>query len=399
MKRFTAALLASLVSLSASAYTIEYWGHQSSLALGDQTLLPMQMRILDDDGQPAAGIAYGFIAGSGCGIYPGGNTGSGGVTDEYGIARSAPMIATGVSPACEVKFGANFVTGVVSIYTFIYDPADVVLVATPAAVDWFTNRSFVMSVQPYVGNVPVWPTRLTAVATTGPNGAVGVDRRLHHAPHGRPHQARPADERQAGALGSARHIPLEDARHPGGAAQAAVNDSGALASIFEALQFAAHKHRDQRRKDPDASPYINHPIALANILWVIGGIHDPDVICAALLHDTVEDTETTVGRAVAHFGPRSPRSCWKSRRHKDLESPSAISCRSTTAPQPLARGEAGEAGGQDRQYLDVASSPPANWPLERRREYFHWAKRVVDGLRGVDPKLEALFDEAYQRRP
>src|SRR5260221_7351384 len=78
----------------------------------------------------------------------------------------------------------------------------------------------------------------------------------------------------------------------------------ALGPVFEALQFAAHKHRDQRRKDPEASPYINHPIALANIFWVGGGIDDPAVICAALLHDTVEDTETTEAELVRHFGPR-----------------------------------------------------------------------------------------------
>ena len=48
---------------------------------------------------------------------------------------------------------------------------------------------------------------------------------------------------------------------------------------------------------------------------------------------------------------------------------------------------------------DVASAPPADWPLERRREYFDWAKRVVDGLRGVDARLEALFDQAYSKRP
>ncbi len=48
---------------------------------------------------------------------------------------------------------------------------------------------------------------------------------------------------------------------------------------------------------------------------------------------------------------------------------------------------------------DVANSPPADWPLERRREYFDWAKSVIDRLRGVDPKLESAFDAAYSARP
>jgi guanosine-3',5'-bis(diphosphate) 3'-pyrophosphohydrolase len=66
-----------------------------------------------------------------------------------------------------------------------------------------------------------------------------------------------------------------------------------MSLILEALAFAAHKHRDQRRKDVNASPYINHPIALASVLSYEGGVTDENVLCAALLHDTVEDTETT----------------------------------------------------------------------------------------------------------
>jgi len=66
-----------------------------------------------------------------------------------------------------------------------------------------------------------------------------------------------------------------------------------LALLLKALAFAAHKHRDQRRKDAQASPYINHPIALADVLVNEAGVTDIQVLCAALLHDTIEDTETT----------------------------------------------------------------------------------------------------------
>src|SRR3989442_9516012 len=66
-------------------------------------------------------------------------------------------------------------------------------------------------------------------------------------------------------------------------------DRGDLALLLKALAFAAHKHRDQRRKDAESSPYINHPIALADALINEGGVTDVEVLCAALLHDTVED--------------------------------------------------------------------------------------------------------------
>src|SRR5262245_62669800 len=77
-----------------------------------------------------------------------------------------------------------------------------------------------------------------------------------------------------------------------------------LALLFRALAFAAHKHRDQRRKDAEASPYINHPIALAEVLAGEGSVTDVEVLAAALLHDTIEDTDTTAEELEAQFGPR-----------------------------------------------------------------------------------------------
>src|SRR5919109_4461135 len=82
---------------------------------------------------------------------------------------------------------------------------------------------------------------------------------------------------------------------------------GELALLLKALAFAAHKHRDQRRKDAEASPYINHPIALADVLVNEGGVSDVEVLCAALLHDTVEDTATTPQELAEDFGPRIAR--------------------------------------------------------------------------------------------
>src|SRR5476651_2009299 len=81
----------------------------------------------------------------------------------------------------------------------------------------------------------------------------------------------------------------------------ASNDSD-MQLVLRALAFAAHKHRDQRRKDAEASPYINHPIALATCLANEGGVAEPVVLVSALLHDTVEDTETTLAELTGEFG-------------------------------------------------------------------------------------------------
>src|SRR5258706_12779980 len=80
-----------------------------------------------------------------------------------------------------------------------------------------------------------------------------------------------------------------------------------LALLLKALSFAARKHRDQRRKDAEASPYINHPIALADVLVNEGGVTDVEVLAAALLHDTVEDTATTPEELQRAFGARVAR--------------------------------------------------------------------------------------------
>jgi len=79
-----------------------------------------------------------------------------------------------------------------------------------------------------------------------------------------------------------------------------------LVLVLDAATFAADRHRRQRRKDAEATPYINHPLALAMILAREGSVSDAQVIAAALLHDTVEDTETTPAELEARFGPTWP---------------------------------------------------------------------------------------------
>ena len=176
-----------------------------------------------------------------------------------------------------------------------------------------------------------------------------------------------------------------------------------LALLFKALAFAAHKHRDQRRKDAEASPYINHPIALADVLVNEGGVTDVEVLCAALLHDTVEDTATTHEELVDAFGSRIARIVAEVTDDKHL--PKAERKRLQVEHAPHLSHEAKLVKLADKlcNLRDVADRPPAGWDLPRRREYFEWAKQVIDGLRGAPGaemrRLEAAFDAAYARRP
>ena len=172
-----------------------------------------------------------------------------------------------------------------------------------------------------------------------------------------------------------------------------------LALLLKALAFAAHKHRDQRRKDPGASPYINHPIALAEVLTGEGGITDGEVLAAALLHDTVEDTATTPPELEEAFGARiagivaevtdDTRLPRAERKRLQIEHAAHISREAKLV----------KLADKICNVRDVADHPPAKWDLARRREYFDWAKAVVDRLRGTHAELERRFDEVYQLKP
>jgi guanosine-3',5'-bis(diphosphate) 3'-pyrophosphohydrolase len=172
-----------------------------------------------------------------------------------------------------------------------------------------------------------------------------------------------------------------------------------LTLLLKALAFAAHKHRDQRRKDAGASPYINHPIALADVLVNEGGVSDIEVLCAALLHDTLEDTDTRQEELVNAFGSRVARVVAEVTDDKSLSSPERKRLQIEHAPKLSPEAKLVKLADKICNLRDIVERPPAKWDVQRRREYFDWAKRVVSGVRGVHPRLEAAFDEAFSKRP
>lgn len=174
------------------------------------------------------------------------------------------------------------------------------------------------------------------------------------------------------------------------------NETGLL---VRALAFAAERHSRQRRKDVDASPYINHPIALANVLVNEAGIESVEVLAAAILHDTLEDTQTTVADLDAAFGPRICRIVLEVSDDKALPKAVRKQLQIDLAPQLSHEAKLVKLADKICNLRDVATAPPVGWSLERRQEYFDWAKQVVDGLRGAHAGLESIFDAAYAQRP
>ncbi|MGZ3237565.1 MAG: HD domain-containing protein [Burkholderiaceae bacterium] len=169
--------------------------------------------------------------------------------------------------------------------------------------------------------------------------------------------------------------------------------------LIEAFSFAAHKHRDQRRKDAEASPYINHPIQLARVLALEGHITDEQTIAAAILHDTIEDTETSPEEIRALFGVTIADIVAEVTDDKALPKDERKKLQVEHAANASRRAKLVKLADKICNVRDLDTSPPKGWSLTRRQEYFDWAKQVVDSLRGVSPDLEAAFDAAYAKRP
>lgn len=169
--------------------------------------------------------------------------------------------------------------------------------------------------------------------------------------------------------------------------------------VLRAARFAAWKHRDQRRKGRGAVPYINHPLDLAHVLWFEGAVTDPEILAAALLHDTLEDTQTTLQELQGEFGERiagivmevtdEPTINWRARKKLQI------------SRARLASLEAKQVKLADKicNLRSMVSSPPNGWTVERQRAYFDWSKEVVDQLRGANSELEQRFDQIWKRRP
>ena len=176
------------------------------------------------------------------------------------------------------------------------------------------------------------------------------------------------------------------------------NTGNPMGAFVKAVAFAADKHRNQRRKDAEASPYINHPIALANVLANEGGVADVTVLCAAVLHDTIEDTETTPEELQAIFGPKVASVVMEVTDDKSLEKSVRKQRQVEHAPHISTEAKLVKLADKISNLRDIIASPPADWSAERKQAYFEWAARVVAGLRGVHPGLESVFDGLYARR-
>lgn len=171
-------------------------------------------------------------------------------------------------------------------------------------------------------------------------------------------------------------------------------DEADLSMILKAAKFAADKHRTQRRKGRDASPYINHPIDVAEMLWRVGRVRDVNTLVAALLHDTIEDTNATAADIEAEFGDAVAALVLEV--SDDTTLPKAVRkhLQIEHAPQLSSGAKQIKLADKISNVRDILHAPPAGWSLERRLEYLDWADQVVAGLRGANRQLADDYDAA-----
>jgi (p)ppGpp synthase/HD superfamily hydrolase len=166
-----------------------------------------------------------------------------------------------------------------------------------------------------------------------------------------------------------------------------------ITRLLTALQLATEKHRHQRRKDRDASPYINHPIQVAEILWRIGEVREIAIIAGALLHDTLEDTDLTPQEIESACGAEVLALVQAVTDDKSLPKQQRKQLQVDHAPHNSPGAKQIKLADKICNIYDIIHCPPQTWSQQRCQAYIDWSEQVVAGLRGINPALEAYYDQ------
>ena len=166
-------------------------------------------------------------------------------------------------------------------------------------------------------------------------------------------------------------------------------------AVARALDFAARKHSNQRRKGEAGEPYVNHLAEVARLVAEATEGKDTIAVLAALLHDAIEDTPTTREELEREFGREVADIVAEVTDDKSLPKAERKRLQVETAAGKSRRAKLVKIADKTSNLRSIAKSPPVGWDLERQREYFDWAARVVAGCRGTSAALERWFDEAH----
>jgi GTP diphosphokinase / guanosine-3',5'-bis(diphosphate) 3'-diphosphatase len=167
-----------------------------------------------------------------------------------------------------------------------------------------------------------------------------------------------------------------------------------VVALARAYHFAAAAHVHQRRKGVAAEPYINHLTEVAELVAKATRGTDPEIIIAAVLHDTVEDTETSLASVEAAFGERVRGMVAEVTDDKSLPKQTRKDLQVQHAPHASRGAQIIKIADKISNLRALAASPPAGWAEERKVEYVLWARCVVEGCRSANDWLAGEFDAA-----
>jgi (p)ppGpp synthase/HD superfamily hydrolase len=167
-----------------------------------------------------------------------------------------------------------------------------------------------------------------------------------------------------------------------------------MEKLLRAINFAAIAHREQRRKDEKNTPYVNHPIEVMALLSA-GGIADIDTLCAAVLHDTVEDVGITYEQLIAEFGENVANIVRECSDDKSLSKVTRKELQIVHSKDASVAAKLVKAADKLSNLSGLDTQPPAKWSKEEIEGYFAWSYAVWRNIRGqnsyIDGKLEQLF--------
>jgi len=169
-----------------------------------------------------------------------------------------------------------------------------------------------------------------------------------------------------------------------------------IVRLTKAMNFAAQKHIHQRRKGESAEPYINHTLEVGHLLSEHTDGKDIDLIIGGILHDTIEDTNTTKEELILEFGQNVADIVSECTDDKTLPKAERKHLQVENAPHKSTRARQIKIADKISNLRSILSSPPPDWSNARKLEYFEWSKKVVDGCRGINTGLEQEYDRLYQ---
>ena len=162
--------------------------------------------------------------------------------------------------------------------------------------------------------------------------------------------------------------------------------------------MVAIEHSTQRREDVEKTPYINHPIGVAHILWKEGGVTDLATLQAAVLHDTVEDTQTTFDELEKTFGEEVRSLVDEVSDDKSLPKQERKRLQIVNAPHKSHKARLIKLADKLYNLRDLTKSTPEAWSEQRVQEYYEWAAKVLRGIKGTNTSLEEAIEATLKTR-